>query len=380
MEKRKKILYVITKSNWGGAQKYVYDLATSLPADQFESVVVFGGSGPLAEKLALAGVRTASISTLTRDVSILGDAKSFFGLLSVIRKERPDIVHVNSSKVGGLGALAGRLLGVRNIIFTCHGWPWNEERNAASLALIRFLSWLTVMLSHRTIAVSGRDFHDGVKMPFSKNKIVLVHNGIREPDFMAQNMAFLHIQEAAKAVGVEIGDMDFLIGTIGELHANKGYEYLIRAFSKTDASAKLAIMGEGEKRAELTALIKELALEKRIALLGFVEGAPRYLAAFKAFALTSIKEGLPYVVIEAGFAGLPIVATNVGGVKEIIDDMRSGILVQTRKPDEIAEGLELLRTEREKGLEFGRVLREKVSGEFSLASMIKKTIAVYEGQ
>ena len=180
---KKKILFVITKSNWGGAQKYVYDLATSLPKELFDVTVVFGGTGPLAEQLSTAGIRTTSIPSLQRDVSIVGDVKSFFSLLSLFKKEKPHIVHVNSSKVSGLGALAGRLTSVPRIIFTCHGWPFNEERSLLSLWSIAFFSWLTVVLSHTTITVSGRDFSDGQKMPWVKHKMCLVHNGIRIPDF-----------------------------------------------------------------------------------------------------------------------------------------------------------------------------------------------------
>src|SRR4051812_14312990 len=115
---KKKILFVITKSNWGGAQKYVYDLASSLPKDSYESVVVFGGEGPLATRLQEAGIRTISVKSLQRDVNIFGDIKSLFELLSIFKREKADVVHVNSSKVGGLGAFAARCAGIPRIIFT----------------------------------------------------------------------------------------------------------------------------------------------------------------------------------------------------------------------------------------------------------------------
>jgi glycosyltransferase involved in cell wall biosynthesis len=140
---------------------------------------------------------------------------------------------------------------------------------------------------------------------------------------------------------------------------------------------KLAIIGEGEEREHLKNLIHKFRVEKNVCLIGFIPDAPTYLKAFDAFALTSIKEGLPYVVIEAGFAGLPTVATNVGGVKEIIDDMKSGILVQTRKPTDIAQGLSMVLTEKEKALSFGKNLEEKACSEFSLPHMVEKTLAVY---
>ncbi|HVY55654.1 MAG TPA: glycosyltransferase family 4 protein [Thermodesulfobacteriota bacterium] len=372
-------MYVITKSNWGGAQKYVYDLASSLPQDRFEAVVAFGGSGTLAEKLAAAGIRTMSVDSLQRDMSALADAKSFFRLYSIFKAERPDVVHVNSSKVGGIGAFAARITGVPKIIFTCHGWPWNEDRGLLSLWSIRFFSWLTIVLSHQTIAVSARDLNDGKRLFGIKDKLVLVHNGAKIPNFKEKTEARAHLQAAARAKGVAIADSDFLVGAIGELHKNKGYEYLFPAFSSLDSRFKLAVIGEGEERDRLETLARSLGLEERVALLGFIENASTYLRGLDAFVLSSIKEGLPYAVIEAGFAGLPVVATNVGGVKEIIDDMRSGILVQTRKPDDTARSLDLIASDPDKARSFAEALSEKVQKEFALSRMVSETVAIYRG-
>ncbi len=378
---KKKILYVITKSNWGGAQKYVYDLATALPKELFEVIVAFGGSGPLAEKLKSSDIRTLSIPSLGRDINILDDIKSLCELYRILKKEKPDIVHVNSSKVGGLGACAARMTGIRRIIFTCHGWPFNEDRSFLSLASITLLSWLTVVLSHLTITVSNRDLSDGKKLFGIGRKLRLVHNGVRTPLFKTPDMARTDIIKRAHNLGVHIDTKDVLIGAMGELHKNKGYEYLIEAFAEllldTDIPTKLVIMGEGEKRKEIEELIAKFNLKNHVALLGFVENSPTYLKAFDIFTLTSIKEGLPYVIIEAGFAGLPTVATNVGGVKEIIDDMKSGILVQTRKPTDIAQGLLMLTRQRDKATIFGTTLQEKVTKEFSLEKMVEETIKLY---
>lgn len=378
---KKKILFVITKSNLGGAQKYVYDLATSLPKETYDIAVVCGGNGPLIKNLEDAHIRVISIKTLQRDISIAGDFTSFFELIGIFKLEKPDIIHVNSSKVGGLGALAGRIAKTPRIIFTCHGWAFNEERSSLSLLAIRFVSWLTVMFSHMTITVSNRDFIDGEKMFGVKGKLTLIHNGIRTPQFKDRALAQNEIRDLARKNGVEIPKTALLMGAIGELHKNKGYEYMLRAFAlarKTRSNPyRLIIMGEGEEREKLKKLISELDLETDVALLGYVSGAPSYLAAFDAFALTSIKEGLPYVVIEAGFAGLPVVATNVGGVREIIEDMKTGILVQTRKPDDIAQGLAFLVNEKDRSVAFGKALKEKVERDFSIEKMVEKTIAVY---
>jgi len=128
IKERRKILFVITKSNWGGAQRYVFDLATNLPKDKFEVVVAFGGTGEpgaqtgmLHKKLEGAGVRTITLTYFTRNIFLLFDIRAFFELISLLRKERPDILHLNSSKAGGFGSVAGRVTLIPNIIFTSHG-------------------------------------------------------------------------------------------------------------------------------------------------------------------------------------------------------------------------------------------------------------------
>src|SRR4051812_28358025 len=117
-----KILFAVTKGNWGGAQKYVYDLATSLPPADFEVSAMFGESGELKKRLDEKQIPVHSISALSRDIKIWSDLKAFGQIYQILRRERPDVLHLNSPKMGLLGALAGRLVGVKKIIYTSHGW------------------------------------------------------------------------------------------------------------------------------------------------------------------------------------------------------------------------------------------------------------------
>src|SRR3989338_1264192 len=180
---KQKILYIITKSNFGGAQRYVYELATNIPKGKFDIAVAFGQSGALEIKLKTAGIQTVTIPSLARDVNLLQDLKTLFALIKIIRKERPDILHLNSSKVGALGGLAGRLTGVKKIIFTGHGWAFNEKRSFFSKTFILFSHWITILLSHKTIAVSEKTKQQICKLPWIKNKIEVVYNGIGDIAF-----------------------------------------------------------------------------------------------------------------------------------------------------------------------------------------------------
>jgi len=304
---QKKILFVITKANWGGAQRYVYDLATNLPKNEFDVSVAFGQEGLLAKKLRGSRIITFPINAMERDVSIGNDVKSFFELLRLFRAQKPDIVHLNSSKAGGIGALAARLASVPRIIFTAHGWPFWEHRNPISRGIIYFFSWLTGLLSHKIIVVSDYDLSVAQKMPFIAHKTIRIYNGIN-----------LHLPLGSGDVvrhsfpnGVRI------TGTIGELTKNKNQILLIEQ-AKKDPAMYVAIVGDGEDRLYLMKKIEEYGLKNRVKLFGFML-ASEVLRGFDVFALPSLKEGLPYVLLEAKAAGLPIVANHVGGVPEILD-------------------------------------------------------------
>lgn len=302
----KKILFVITKGNWGGAQRYVFDLATNLPKDKFEVAVALGQPGKLSEELKKQGVKIHIINSFQRDISFGLDWKSLNELISLFKKERPDIIHLNSSKAGGLGTVAGRLSGVKKIIFTAHGWPFWENRTIIAKSIIWFFSWLTSLLSHKTITISDYDLKVAQSMPFVGKKAVRIYNGIKP-----ENLESGEIIRKAFPAGAKI------TGTIGELNRNKNQKVLLEQAYKTP-DTYVAIVGEGEERKNLEDKIKEYHLEDRVKLFGFLPSS-LVLKGFDRFVLPSIKEGLPYVLLEAKQAGLPIEANRVGGVSEILD-------------------------------------------------------------
>lgn len=312
-ESRKKLLFLITKSNWSGAQKYVHNLAVSL-SPEYDVSVAFGGGGVLGNeppgqlktKLEEAGVRTIFVPELMRDVHHLHELKSVWALYKLLRQEAPDILHVNSSKAGGEGAFAGRLAGVKNIVYTVHGLPENEDRSSIQKFLIKFATWLTFILVSKIITITKQDFEDAKKYFGCGKKVFLVYNGI-EPMALSGGEV---IREAFPA-GVKI------TGTVGELNKNKNQIALIEQ-AHVNPDMYVAIVGEGEERASLENAIAKYDLEDRVKLFGFVP-ANEVLRGFDTFALPSIKEGLPYVLLEAKMAGLPIVANRVGAVGEILD-------------------------------------------------------------
>ncbi len=384
MTKKNKILYIITKSNFGGAQRYVFDLAINLPKDTFDVTVVLGGDGILNDKLKKVGIKTIIIKRLQRDVSIFDDIAVFFELLRIIKGECPNVIHLNSSKIGGLGAFVGRIYNLINykvrarIIFTAHGWAFNEQRKYLQKIIIELISWITVVLSHKVITVSEFDYRQGVSMPFVGSKIKVIHNGISKINFLEKNLARQKLFENTK---IKTNDQTTIIGTISELHKNKGLKYAIEALTKLPKESEnivLVIIGEGEEREHINTLIKKNKLNKKVYLIGYKDNASALIKAFDIFILPSIKEGLPYVLLEAGMAKLPTISTDTGGIPEIIDDMESGILLQTKNPMEITRAIEYMLSNKSKMEEFGQKLYAKMKKKFSTEKMLAETMQIYK--
>lgn len=386
---KRKILFCITKSNFGGAQRYVYDLAIAIPREKYEVAVVLGGNGKLKEKLETAGIRTISVSSLQRDVGVVKDISSFFELVKIFRKEKPDIIHLNSSKMGGMGGLAGRIVRVKKIIFTAHGWAHNEDRNFIQKVIISLMHFFTVLFSHSTIVVSEKLKTQLVGKKLVGKKITTIHNSIGQIEFMEKEKARQEIVEKflprSESVLSRIKENPVWIGTISELHKNKGLNYAIEAIKKHLETKRpslqdviFIIMGEGEERKKLEEIIKKNGLENSIFLVGNVENASSYLKALDIFTLTSVTEALPGALLEAGKAKVPIIASNVGGIPEIIDDMKSGILIQSKKPKEISDAIEYYLNHPDKREIFTSLLKKKIDEDFNLETMIAKTIEVYD--
>lgn len=388
-----KILYLITKSNFGGAQRYVFDLATETKKRGHSVVVGFGGNGTLATKLAEAGVRTISITELERDVNPLADVKTFFRLLDIFSEEQPDIIHLNSSKMGGLGALAARLWNAWNwifkffgrgghparIVFTGHGWAWNEERSDLERFAIGGAHWLTIQLAHHTIAVSRKTREQVGTLPFSWHKLTVIHNGVGDVTTIPREEALSVILGDRK--GTFLSGAPVIVGTLAELHKNKGLSYAIEGIAQlkkqNNTPVVFLVLGEGEERLHLEQQIARLGLESTIFLAGYKENGVTLLSGFDIFLLPSITEAFPYAILEAGKMGLPVIATAVGGIPEVIDDMESGILIQSKNSGEVTRALDHLIKNPDRRKQLGNALALRIANRFNVETMVDETLALY---
>jgi glycosyltransferase involved in cell wall biosynthesis len=369
-----KVAYVVTKSNFGGAQRYVYDLATHMPPDADAVVICGKGQGYgieeelLVAKLTEAGVRTVQLRELTRDIGVT-DFAALYKLRKVIRDENPCVLHLNSSKAGALGALAGRLAGVPKILFTAHGWPFNESRGFLWRAFAWFASVLTILLSSKVICVSTYDRNQFRGWFFSK-KLLGIRNALPPANYMEREEARKNLVPHA-----ELYENDIWVGTIAELNANKNISLALKAVAKAvQAGCNIfyAVAGSGEDRFALEDEMKALKLDQNVKFLGFVSGAPLLYKAFDIALLPSRKEGLPYAILAAQQAQVPIIASAVGGIPEVVHDGDNGLLFQSENLEQLTAALIRLCKDQELRVQFSKITPPE-----HFETMLRETFAQY---
>ena len=359
-----KILYIITQSEWGGAGRYVFDLAINLNKSQEYKVHIAAGyNGALFARLEAEKLATTHLKHIVRPINPYHDLIAYFELKKLLCHIKPDIVHLNSSKAGFIGALAAKSCGIKKIIYTAHGFVFNEPLPAWKTWLYKKIELFSSKLIDKIICVSDYDRETGIKAGINPSKLITIHNGI---DFNSMNL--LPKDAAIHSLPINQSTNKPIIGTIANFYFTKGLDTLIHAMVKIDAI--LILIGDGPEKKKLSACAKASADKKlnKIIFLGSIENASQYLKAFDLFVLPSRKEGLPYALLEAAGAGVPTVATKVGGVREIIKDNRNGYLAEVDDVDDLANKINFA---------LAHPLSPTLDMDFTFNTMLTKTITVY---
>lgn len=381
MKESKKLLFVITQGVVGGAQKNVFDLASSFK-DSYDVSVAIGGEekSDLANKLEDQKIKVHNLKFLGRDINILDDFLAFFEILKLYKKEKPDIIHLHSSKVGLFGAIAGFVykLGTKHkpkIIFTAHGWIFKEDMSNKKRFVAIFLAWLAAKFQNKIICVSQDDFNKAIKYKVAPaRKLFTIYNAVSPDKFLNKEKARAEI---GKMIGKELSNDDFIVTNLGRLYANKGLGYLIDAVKELKQKIFLVIFGDGPEREALKQQVTNNKLQDSIFLVGDKSNVSQYLKAFDAMVLSSVKEGFPYAILEAGMASVPVIVTNVGGIGEIIKDSETGILVEPKNIKALAESILKIYNNKEFGQKISANLKKVIVKDFSFENLIEKTDWVY---
>jgi glycosyltransferase involved in cell wall biosynthesis len=277
---------------------------------------------------------------------------------------------------GFLGVVVGRAARVPRIIFTAHGWAFNEGRPWWQKKLFWVLHGLTVLLAHRTIVVSSATAKQ-LTFPGAAARMKVVHLGRTIGPMYEKAEARQLIAGEQPALFPFIHDQ--WVGCIAELHPIKRHELLIEAFYKlkdTHPNIRLILVGAGSEYQNLKSMIGHYGLSDNVFLIGAIHEAARIIKAFDLFTLMSRSEAGAYVVYEAGLAGVPVVASNVGGIPETVTNNVSGLLLNSPTPTTVANAYITLLEDKVTAERYAEALYETASRR-TLANMVRATEALY---
>ncbi len=379
MDAKPKLLYLITSSAWGGAERYVARLAAA--ARSGFDVTVAAGSSARSElfKALPNGIRTFEIPALRRPISPWNDLKAVNAVRKMIDREGYALIHSNSSKAGLIAALAVRLSKRRPaLIFTAHGWGFLERRPFPFRLLMLASEKLASLWRSATIVLTETERAVALDKDLSvPARLHLIPLGI-DPDEIAFLGRDAALTELSKACGVPA--FERIIGTIANSYPAKNLPMLLEAFDAVAGEfpdVDLVVIGDGPKMPELLARRSGLAHRARICLPGALPDAARLLKAFDLFILPSTKEGLPWAILEASLAGVPIIATRVGALPELIEDGETGLLIPPADRERLVSAIRSVLA----GQDLSQKLKSgapRIAERRSGSSMVASTLELYQ--
>lgn len=373
-----RVLQVVTGSDWGGAQQHVLWLAQGLRERGFAVSVACQPGGYLVDRLKQARIAVWLLPNMARSINPYRDWRTYQDLRRVLGEGEYDLVHAHSSKAGALTRLAAASRGIP-AIFTAHGLvfsnvamaPWKRRVYAGAERILgrRTSHLITVSRADAEAARKNRLVPDG--------RLTVVPNGVPVPD--PGQLPWLR-SEGRRSLGLDPEAP--VVGVIARLHPDKDLSTWLRAAAlvrESTPGVRFVVIGDGPERGSLRRLAQDLGLDPVLLWAGEQPDASRLLPSFDVFALSSVKEGLPLTLLEAMAHGVPAASTTVGGVPEVIDEGRTGLLVPPRNPDALAEAiLRLLASGLPSGVDGvgGRAL-DHVRQTFSIDAMVDRTAAIY---
>jgi len=377
-----KIVRIISRLNIGGPAIHTILLNSELNKCGYDDILLCGkaadSEGDMMDLADAKKVSPVMIPAMGREISLTKDLKAFFSIYSIIRKNRPDVVHTHAAKAGALGRMAAFLSGVPVKIHTFHGHIFDGYFSPAKARVFTLIEKFLACFSDKVVVVS-----DGVRDEIVNKlkivppqKCVVVKLGLELDKFIN-----------AKARGnfrksIEVGEDEILVGIVGRLVPIKNHRMFLDAARDVMAGSpgvkvRFIVVGDGELRGSLETYAKELGLGSAVIFTGWVRELADVYEDLDVVALTSLNEGTPVSLIEAMASARPVISTNVGGVKDLIRDGGNGYLVESRDVKGFSDKLLSLIKDSGKRIEFGSVGRESVCKAYSKARLVDDIKKLY---
>lgn len=364
MDAKKRILFIVTLNEIGGAQRFINTLTDNLDPEKYEWSIA----------------TSDNVKNLKRNPSIFSDLLAIFEIRRLIKSYNPDVVFLNSSKAGFIGSLATvfpkKLKNIK-VVYRIGGWTFNDPWP-------KWKKWFWVRLEKISagwkdiiIVNNKHDYDQALKLKIRpREKIVLVYNGldVYKMEFLPRDEARIKLFEKIAKYSGKIFQTKYVVGTIANFYPTKGIKYLIKAAEQFKNRDDLAfvILGDGIERKLYEDQIAQSGLQNKVFLVGQIKDGYKYLSAFDIFVLPSVKEGFPWALIEAMAAKLPVIATHVGAVPEIIEDGKNGFIIETRNIEQIAGKIDQLTEDDRLRMEFGIQAHQTVLFKFPLDKMVNQ--------
>ena len=374
------ICHIITKLELGGAQEVAIYAVSHLDRTRFRRVLMAGPGGLLTEEARrLPGVDLIIVPTLGRRIHAISDLVAFLHLVRLLRRVKPAIVHTHSSKAGILGRWAAWCAGVPLIFHTVHGFGITPAQPRWLQHLLILVERITGWITTHWVVVAAIDEERGRRWGLFNANVSVIRPGI-DPRPFQQPPDPASRRRLREELGA--GPDDLLVGTVACLKPQKAPEDLVAVAELVCSrmpKVKFVLIGDGALRPRIQALIDQRGLHERVRLAGWRRDVDRAMGSFDALLLTSHWEGLPRVMLEAASAGLPIVATKVGGVEEAVVHRDRTRLYEPRDIAGLAEGVAIvLQQRRTEGTSPVTGRLQQLPKEFHIEEMVKQYQSLYD--
>lgn len=358
-----KIAYVITRADAvGGASIHVRDLAAAMRTRGHDVRVFVGGTGPVTRQLASEGTPFVSLQHLQRSINPIADARAYGELAAALRHYAPDLISAHTAKAGWLGRRAAAGLGIP-AIYTPHGWTIGDRMSPLQGRIYTAAERIAAPWSAAVVCVCEYERRLALsKLPALGGRLHVIYNGVRETGLRAS-----------------VRGCPVRLISVARFEPPKDHATLIEAMSLLrDLSWELQLVGDGPLQSEAGALVARFGIAARTNFTGYSPDPAPCLAQSQIFVLCSRSEGFPRSILEAMRAGLPVVASDVGGIGEAVRDGENGRLVPRGSPAALADALRPLildELERQRLGGNGHLIFQR---RFKLEETVDRTAALYD--
>jgi glycosyltransferase involved in cell wall biosynthesis len=382
------VIHVITRLDYGGSAQNTMLTALGHDRTQYEPLVVAGYPGRSdaqggqaateenCRRLEKSNIRCMLLPSLTREIHLLKDLQALWQLISLFRRERPALVHTHTSKAGVLGRVAAWLARVPVIVHTPHGHVFYGHFGPFKSWLFLRIEQTLSFMTDRLIALTEAERQDHLDRSVGKaDRFAVVPSGIDRERF---GLARVHGKQQPDWFGCPAEAL--VIGSVGWLTDIKGHTYLIEAVSKLKSdfpSLHLVIVGSGDWHDALLRQAESSGLRDAVHLLGRRDDVEACLAGMDLFVLPSLNEGMGRALIEAMAAGLPVIASRVGGIPAVIDHERTGLLVPPGDAGALAEALRRLLERPEWANQLGAAASRSIDSRYGSRAMVHAIESIF---